>query len=208
LICRVPDDLRPLHRLALDDADALVGRVGPDDLARPTPCAGWDVAALLAHMIGQHHGFAAAVRDGTAPFTAYAPRPFTPAAWTGSVRTLRDAFAAADLGGTAVLVEIARDALPLHRVVGAQLLDTAVHAWDLARGLGLQYVPAADLAAAVAAVAVAVPDDERRHRPGAAFAPSLPAGDTDWERALARLGRDPEQVGTRGGHRRGSPESG
>jgi len=95
-----------------------------------------------------------------------------------------------------VLVEIARDALPLHRVVGAQLLDTVMHAWDLARGLGLEYVPAADLAAAVAAVAVAVPDDERRHRPGAAFAPSLPAGGTDWERALARLGRNPGAAGT------------
>ena len=192
----MPDDLRHLHRLALDDADALVGRVDPDDLGRPTPCAGWDVAALLAHMIGQHHGFAAAVRDGAAPVTAYAPRPYTPAAWAGSVRTLRDAFGAADLGGTAVLVEIARDALPLHRVVGAQLLDTVMHAWDLARGLGLEYVPAADLATAVAAVAVAVPDDERRTRPGAAFAPSLPAGGTDWERALARLGRDPGAAGT------------
>jgi uncharacterized protein (TIGR03086 family) len=208
LICRVPDDLRPLHRRALDDADALVGRVGPDDLARPTPCAGWDVAALLAHMIGQHHGFAAAVRDGAAPLTAYAPRPYTPDAWAGSVRTLRGAFAAADLGGTAVLVEIASEALPLHRVVGAQLLDTVVHAWDLARGLGLPYVPAADLGAAVAALAVSVPDGERRHRPGAAFAPSLPAGDTDWERALARLGRDPRPVGPPRGDRRGSPPSG
>ena len=35
----MPDDLRPLHRAALDDADRIVGRVTPADLARPSPCA-------------------------------------------------------------------------------------------------------------------------------------------------------------------------
>jgi hypothetical protein len=32
----MPDDLRPLHRTALDDADAIVGQVTPADLGRPT----------------------------------------------------------------------------------------------------------------------------------------------------------------------------
>ncbi len=30
------------------------------DLARPTPCADWTLAELLAHMTAQHNGFAAA----------------------------------------------------------------------------------------------------------------------------------------------------
>src|ERR1700742_1759826 len=50
------------------DADAaatrgsveIVAQVAPDDLDRPTPCAGWDLRALLAHMTVQHLGFAAA----------------------------------------------------------------------------------------------------------------------------------------------------
>ena len=138
----MPDDLRPLHRAALDDADRIVGRVTPADLARPTPCAGWDLADLLAHMIGQHHGFAAAVRDGNAPAAAYAVRPWTPAGWAESVRTLREAFAAADPGRAVVLVEIGPAALPLRRVVGAQLLDTVVHTWDVARALGREHLPA------------------------------------------------------------------
>ena len=54
-------DLRALHQRALDD--------GPDRCwtgsARPTwtvdPCAGWDLRALVAHLIGQNHGFAEAV---------------------------------------------------------------------------------------------------------------------------------------------------
>jgi len=191
LVRRVPDDLRPLHRAALDDADALVGRITSGDLTRPTPCAAWNLGDLLAHMIGQHHGFAAAVRGGDAPLEAYTPQPYTPGRWAGSVSTVRDAFAAADLGAAAVLVEIAPDPLPLRRVVGAQLLDTVVHTWDVGRALGLEYVPADDLVAVVAAVAAAVPDDERRNRPGAAFARSVPGSGTEWERALARLGRVP-----------------
>jgi uncharacterized protein (TIGR03086 family) len=201
----MPDDLRPLHRTALDDAGTLVGQIAAADLARPTPCAAWNLADLLAHMIGQHHGFAAAVRAGTASPAAYAPRPYTPVRWTESVRAVCDAFAAADLDGATVLVEIAPGALPLRRVVGAQLLDTVVHTWDVARALGRDHVPAADLVAVVAAVAAAVPDGELRDRPGAAFARSVPgrsvpgrsvsAPGTAWDRALARLGCDPGRPG-------------
>jgi uncharacterized protein (TIGR03086 family) len=131
---------------------------------------------------------------------AYAPRPYTPVRWAESVRAVCDAFAAADLEAVAVLVEIAPAALPLRRVVGAQLLDTVVHTWDVARALGREYLPAADLVAVVVAVAAAVPDDERPDRPGAAFARSVAArtavaGRTAWDRALARLGRDPVRPG-------------
>jgi uncharacterized protein (TIGR03086 family) len=187
----MPDDLRDLHRLALDDAEALVARVGERDLHLPTPCAGWTLADLLAHMIGQHLGFAAAVRDGTAPREAYAPHPFTRELWERSVSALVDAFAHADLGGEVVLIEISPDPRPVTFAVGAQLLDTVVHAWDVAQALGQPYVPSAELAAAVARAAAVVPDDERRRRPGAAFAPALADAGSDWERALARLGRDP-----------------
>ena len=72
---------------------------------------------------------------------AYAPRPYTPVRWAESVRAVCDAFAAADLEAVAVLVEIAPAALPLRRVVGAQLLDTVVHTWDVARALGRETCP-------------------------------------------------------------------
>jgi hypothetical protein len=75
--------------------------------------------------------------------------------------------------------------------VGAQLLDTVVHTWDVDQALGKTYVPSAELAAAVARGAVAVPDDEGRTIRGAAFAPARHTAGSDWERALAQLGRDP-----------------
>jgi uncharacterized protein (TIGR03086 family) len=188
----VADDPRDLHRLALVDADARVGRVTEEDLGRPTPCAGWNLADLLAHMIGQNLGFAAAVRDGTAPVEVYAPCPFTRQRWERSVSTLVDAFAHADLGGGVVLIEIAPSPLPVTFAVGAQLLDTVVHTWDVARALGTSYVPSPELAAEVARVAAVVPDDGRRLLPGAAFAPARGEGGSDWEQTLARLGRDPQ----------------
>ena len=40
----------------------------------PTPCAGWDLRALLAHMIGQNYGFACRGRRATQTLAAFADR--------------------------------------------------------------------------------------------------------------------------------------
>lgn len=37
----------------------IVAHVHRDDLARTTPCVGWDLRASLTHMTGQNDGFAA-----------------------------------------------------------------------------------------------------------------------------------------------------
>jgi hypothetical protein len=142
-------------------------------------------------MVGQHLGFAAAVRDGDAPRTAYLPVPFTAEDWAGSVALLRDTFARADLTATAVEVELSPTALPVGRLVAAQFLDTVVHTWDVARSLGERYEPPVEVAELVAGIAAAIPDDNRRTTIDAAFAPARAQVGTTWERALARLGRDP-----------------
>ena len=165
--------------------------MGAGDLGNRTPCGDWKLADLLAHMVGQHHGFAAAARDGDAPVEAYAPRSFDLANWDESVAGLLAAFAGADPEGSAVLREIAPTALPMSFVFSAQLLDTVVHTWDVAQSLGEPYEPPADLAETVVAIAESVPDDARRTRANAAFAPAVPAAGSAWARALAHLGRQP-----------------
>src|SRR5260370_38011741 len=61
-------DIRPAHRAAVMASVDVVNSVTPKDLQRPTPCDGWDLSHLLAHMTVQHHGFAAAARgDGANP---------------------------------------------------------------------------------------------------------------------------------------------
>lgn len=187
-------DLHSLHADAIHTAGAFVSWVTPPDLQRRTPCRGWKLGHLLAHMVGQNHGFATAVREGSATTDDHVPRHFTPDAWRDSTRELLEAFQAADPSVDVVEPELATvGALPLHAVIGAQLLDTVVHTWDVARSLDLQFNPTREIASAVLAVAVTVPDGPTRRRPGSNFAPAqiLPVGASDWERSLALLGRDP-----------------
>jgi uncharacterized protein (TIGR03086 family) len=185
-------DLRPQHRAALDVASGYVRRATAADLDRPTPCAEWTLRDLLAHMVGQHHGFAGAVRDGTAPHSAYVPVNFTLEAWDSSVLALLAAFAGADLSATAIEVELAPTPLPIDRIVAAQFLDTVVHSWDVARSLNEPYTPPSEVAEIVARIADGVPDDGRRETGEFPFARALQHDGTTWERALAKLGRDPQ----------------
>ena len=51
-------DIRPFHRVAVLATVDVVTTVTMDDLRRTTPCNGWNVSQLLAHMTVQHRGFA------------------------------------------------------------------------------------------------------------------------------------------------------
>lgn len=188
------DDLVLLHRTALDDFDRIVADVTDDDLGLPTPCGDWRVADLLAHSIGQHRGFAAVVRDGDADRACYAPVDWSTSAWQASRQELLDAFSAADLASTAHQVELRpSQRIPIRFIVGAQLLDSAIHAWDLAHALGRNYTPDPPIVASVLAIAEGIPDGANREASDAAFAhaQALLEGESDWERALRLLGREP-----------------
>lgn len=191
-------DSRPLHRRALKLATVTVDRVTPADATRGTPCPPWDLHTLLAHMIGQNHGFAAAVAGpGEAPLAAFAPRPpaADPAAeWAASAEVLTRAFAGADLARPVLLPEISAEfPFPTWMVIGFHLLDTVVHGWDVATALGVDYQPDDELVDATLRVAQFVPTGPVREQPGAAFAPVLPGAEdaAPWPRTLALLGRAP-----------------
>src|SRR6266568_1980176 len=53
-------DMRELDAGAVLASVKVVSAVTAGDLGRPTPCAGWTLGDLLAHMTVQHDGFAAA----------------------------------------------------------------------------------------------------------------------------------------------------
>jgi len=176
-----------LHREALDFAAAYVDQLPPEGLLNATPCVEWTLGELLAHMIGQHRGFARAVSDGYAPVSAYLPAPFTASAWHESVSRLLAAFADADLGGTCVAIEVSAAPLSIGRIVNAQLLDTVIHTWDIAQARHLPFEPRGELSDTVAVLATSIPDHARR--PGAPFGPRLASTGTPWQRTLAALGR-------------------
>jgi uncharacterized protein (TIGR03086 family) len=191
-------DLRLLHHRALKLATVTVDRVTAADATRSTPCPPWDLHTLLAHMIGQNHGFAAAVAGpGDAPLEAFAPRPpaADPAAeWAASAEALTRAFAGADLERPVLLPEITAEfPFPAWTVIGFHLLDTVVHGWDVATALELEYEPDDELVDATLRVAQFVPTGPAREQPGASFAPvlSIAADAAPWPRILALLGRAP-----------------
>jgi uncharacterized protein (TIGR03086 family) len=189
--------LRSSHRRALDAATSVVRDLRAEQLGLPSPCAGWDLRALLEHMVGQNHGFAEAVESGAAvPAAAFAPRTVddddVAGAWEISAERVAAAFAAAPGERDVLLVEISPERrFPVSTALGFHLLDTVVHTWDVATTVGLDHRPDDELAALAGAQAAAVPAGPAREEPGAAFSPPITvAPDADpWTTALALLGR-------------------
>lgn len=192
------ENIVELHRRSVAGIRPVLDRVAPADLGRPTPCAGWDLRALLEHMTGQDHGFAAAVRaahdGGEVDVSAFGPRPLGPSLTEGLDEAVAAFAAGAD--GPVLLPEFGVR-LPVPVVVQMHLIDTLVHGWDVAAALGVQDDYVAQLDGEVVAAALAmteqIPDDESREKPGASFGHALPAPDgaDPWTRVLTLLGRDP-----------------
>ncbi|WP_249998783.1 TIGR03086 family metal-binding protein [Actinoplanes sp. M2I2] len=197
MLIDVPD-VRMADAVAVLATVALVEEVDAADLDRPTPCAGWHLRDLLAHMTAQHHGFAAAAAGrGSDPEVWRTPAltedPVR--AYTAAAREVLAAFAPDDVldreftlpGGGAV------HTVPGRLAVGFHLVDYVAHGWDVARARGVAWeLPAIVLGAALP-IAEAVPDDATRSAPGAPFAPRRPAtGDDPLDRIVALLGRRPD----------------
>jgi uncharacterized protein (TIGR03086 family) len=170
---------------------------GPLDLTRPTPCAGWAVADLLAHLTVQHLGFAAAARGETWSLAEWAPRPLGPdpaKEYAAAADEVLDAFARLDdLETRVMLAELAPEPIPAWRGIGAHAIDYVVHGWDLARALDRPWSLPEDVLVTTLPIAEAVPDGPNRDRAGASFAHGLPTRPDApaLERILRLLGRSP-----------------
>jgi uncharacterized protein (TIGR03086 family) len=190
------EDIVALDARAVRASMRVVAEVTDADLGRPTPCAGWTLADLIAHMTGQHEGFAAAARGEGADLSHWAPRDSGPAGYAEAAERVLAAFAADGVLDRKFSVpEISpRIAFPARQAIGFHFLDYVVHGWDVARSLGLGYDLEPDLLQAVYRGAMAVPGGERRLLPGAAFAPkaTTSADPGTLDATLALLGRDPE----------------
>ncbi len=189
-------DLLAGHARAVRATVPVVARVRSSDLASPTPCAGWDLAHLLAHMTAQHRGFAAAAAGRGADPRVWQPRQSgaDPGAdYTRAAEAVIAAFAEPGvLDRSFLLPEITPRPVPARLAIGFHLVDYVAHGWDVARTLGIGYEVPPDVLAAALPIAGAVPDGEARLAPGAAFAPRVPdPGDDPLDRILALLGRHP-----------------
>ena len=129
------DSVALLER-ALNQTAGLIAAIEPGQAGLATPCAGWDVRALVSHLTGQDlRNFLVAVRGEAADWQVPAEEigDDWAAAFRDRAAPLRAAWLAADLdrpvsgpGGEA----------PLRARADQQITELAVHDWDLAKATG------------------------------------------------------------------------
>jgi uncharacterized protein (TIGR03086 family) len=89
---------------------------------------------------------------------------------------------------------VAKDAaIPGEIALAMHTVDYLVHAWDVARAIGVEFTADLDAVRATSPLVTMIPDGPERLEAGSAFAPSVPAvADAgEFDTMLAALGRNP-----------------
>ncbi len=175
---------------ALQSTLAVLTKVGPGDLDAATPCASWDVRALVSHFVGTARWWAALVGGQDAAADADFAAGDAVAAYEESIRLAVAAFAVEGALDKTVL-------LPFGEFPGAVLRDLAateqfVHGWDLARAIGYPAALDPELASWLLGRARLTVTEAYRGPDGQAlFGPAVeaPAGAGPADQLAAFLGR-------------------
>ena len=173
-----------------DHAAAVIGGVRPEQMTAPTPCTEWDVRALLTHTIGVVTNVGCGVRgDALLPdvnaiaLEADFARQFRIAA-DGTVAAWRSV-------GFDGEVNIGAGPMPASLGASINVVDTASHAWDIARATGQAEDLPAELAASMLILAQGFVSDDIRNFAGFAAAVEVAADATPTDAFAAFMGRRP-----------------
>ncbi|MFD5123729.1 TIGR03086 family metal-binding protein [Streptomyces sp. NPDC058385] len=191
-----PRGIGDLLDVAVERAVPVVRALPDDRLEAATPCAEFDVKALVNHLfqvMEQFQRLAAKQDVDFSAFTESADRVAEGPDWRErfgeEARKLVAAWSApgAEEGTTGAMN------MPAATVGSMVLLDLTVHIWDLARATGQEYVPEGEARAVVERLAVTVAELAPTARSMGVFGEAVPepAGASAFERLLAATGRDP-----------------
>jgi uncharacterized protein (TIGR03086 family) len=132
-------DPREIHRRAMAQTEAIVVAVEPSQLGLPTPCAEYDVRALLSHMVGGLNRVAIVGEGGDA-----LARPARAddvhdddgwlAAYQAASRRARQAWS--DDAKLDALVEVPWGKIPGRFAIAGYVQEILTHGWDLAQATG------------------------------------------------------------------------
>ncbi|MGW7275538.1 TIGR03086 family metal-binding protein [Streptomyces sp. NPDC054864] len=186
-------NIADLLKAATAHAVPVVRAIPDDRLADPTPCAEYDVKALVNHLLQVIVQFQALAAKQDSDFSEspdyVAESPGWRERFADEAGKLVAAWAApgADEGTTGAMD------MPAKTVGCMALLDLTVHAWELARATGQEYEPAPESSGVVAALREAVAGLAPTARKMGVFGEPLPVpeGGSELERLLAETGRDP-----------------
>lgn len=190
-------DLEPAAR----EVARLVAGVADDQLADPTPCPDYPVAALLDHLMGLSMALAGAARKTTGPDTGAGSTPPPVAAehldprWRSVLPRRLDELVTAwrEPAAWEGVTEAGGVQLPAE-VMGVVTLDELVlHGWDLARATGQPFSCDSASTAAVLAFTEASARPERAASREGLFGPVVAVTEEapPFDRALGFAGRDP-----------------
>jgi uncharacterized protein (TIGR03086 family) len=175
---------------ALQSTMTILAKVEPEQLAAPTPCASWDVRALINHFVGTARWWAGTVTGaGDAAEADYAAGDYV-AAYEESTGLVVTAFEAEGVLGRTVRLPFGE--FPGGAVLGMAALDQFAHGWDLARAIGQHTDLDPALAAELLSQARLTITDALRGPDGQApFGPArdAPAGASQADQLAAFLGR-------------------
>ena len=165
---------------------AVVGNISEADLGRPTPCAKFDVAGVLEHMVGGASAFAPLIRGEAEPGV-----PPTEGSvierWNTAMENLIGAVHSAGSQERTI-------ASPFGDVTGATFttylaFDGITHAWDIAVATGQTISPSDEVVAGIEAFVRDFLKPEMRDGDTFAEATEPPASATPLERLVAFSGR-------------------
>jgi uncharacterized protein (TIGR03086 family) len=188
-------ELYPLMISAAREFKQLAATVREDQLTAPTPCAEYDVRALLNHLLYWGPWLEAAARKGPPPAETRGESEVDltvgdwAASWEKQVDGLVDAFGRP--GAWEGTTTMGGGELPASMVGEMVFGEFVVHAWDLARGTGRPWHCDAEVADAAYTATAGMAEQGRQM---GIFGPEIPVPDSApaLDRLLGLSGRDPD----------------
>ncbi|GAC1412434.1 MAG: TIGR03086 family metal-binding protein [Actinomycetota bacterium] len=185
------------YKAAVGRLENLVSNVKPEQYTNSTPCESFDVKALLNHIVGGQHLFAAVGSGGTVDRSAPTP-DFVGSDPLGALKTASQKTVEvwSDPQIMSKSLTFPFGTMPGARGFGLMLMEMHVHAWDLAKATDQDPTipePAASMLLG-ALQSGGVPDDKRGPEgSGAAFLPKVDVAEdaSTTDKIVANLGRKP-----------------
>ncbi len=128
-------DIAQLHRRALDETRTVVAGVGRDQWNEATPCAGWDVRALLNHLVSGNFwaaelGAGSTIEDVGDRLDGDVLGDDALVAYDTSAKLAAATFEAP--GALEAPCAVSYGPVPGSVYVGHRFIDVLIHGWDLA----------------------------------------------------------------------------
>ena len=179
---------------ALDQAGRQVAAVRPDELGDRTPCADYDVRALLGHVVSVLRKLARVGTGGDARDVPDVIDGIADDGWASAFTAARSEAERvwADDGSLDRMVELPWATLPGRDVIDAYTHEFTAHSWDLAHATGRLAELDPDLAAqALTAFSTFAPPEDRSEQGRFSPVVAVPDDADIYTRLAAYLGRRP-----------------